>query len=220
GLPGLPSKEEAKALFGTGVFDCVMAREPWRGEKDPRAAFAPFAQAARELLADHNDNGTVITLQSPPGAGQRLSVFIEIEDANLAAQLAAAEDAFFAGDGASREAAPWAWTAEDLVAAFAAAGFVPVVTDIEHREERIVGEADLAHWFDRAKSPWGKFIGAHVGEAAFAEMKARISAQAKTGPLVWRWKSVLVKASVAAPLAGKQKGPERGAATEPLPSSC
>ncbi|MDR1230607.1 MAG: recombinase RarA, partial [Spirochaetaceae bacterium] len=192
GLPGLPSKEQAKALFGTGVFDYIMAREPWRGEKDPRAAFALFAKAARELLADNSNNGAVITLQSPPGAGQRLSAFIE--DADLASQLAAAEDAFFAED-----TAPWAWTAEDLAAAFTAAGFSPAVTDIEHREERIIGEADLAHWFDGEKSPWGKFIGEKVGETAFAEMKARIGAQSKTGPLVWRWKSVLfqAKASVA-----------------------
>jgi hypothetical protein len=85
---------------------------------------------------------------------------------------------------------------ETITSAFFTAGFSLAVTDIEHREERIVGETDLAHWFDRAKSPWGKFIGEKVGEAAFAEMKARISAQSKTGPLVWRWKSVLVKASV------------------------
>jgi putative ATPase len=189
-LPGLPSKPEAQTLFGTGVFDYIIAREPWRGEKDPRAAFARFAQAARGLLAE---GGTVCTLQSPPESGQRLSAFIPIEQDALSARLAAAEDAFF-GDPAQ----PWSWTTEDMTAAFAAAGFSTAVTDIAHREERIVGAADLAHWFDPEKSPWGKFIFARMGATDFVEAKTQIGSQTKTGPLVWRWRSILVKAAVAA----------------------
>ena len=185
----LPSKEEAKTLFGSGVFDRIIAREPWRGEKDPCAAFARFAEAARELLAD---GGAVITLQSPPGMGQRLSAFIG--DEALAARLAAAEDAFFKGNGP--DASRWSWTAEDIAAAFAAAGFSADVTIVERREERIIGENDLAHWFDPEKSPWGTFISEKLGEADFADVKAHIGGQAKSGPLEWRWRSVLVKAAV------------------------
>jgi putative ATPase len=185
-LPGLPSKIEAQTLFGTGVFDYIIVREPWRGEKDPRAAFARFAQAARDLLAA---GGAVCTLQSPPESGQRLSAFIPVEQDALSARLAAAEDAFF-GDPAQ----PWSWTTEDVTAAFAAAGFSTTVTDIAHREERIVGAADLAHWFDHEKSPWGKFIFEKIGENDFTETKNQIGSQTKTGPLVWQWRSVLVKA--------------------------
>ena len=190
----LPSKQEAKTLFGTSAFDRIIAREPWRGEKDPYAAFARFTKAARELLAD---GGAVVTLQSPPGMGQRLSAFVG--DEALAARLAAAEDAFFKRDGATRDtpASRWSWTAEDVVAAFSAAGFsvdaTADVTIIERREERIIGESDLAHWFDREKSPWGTFIGEKLGEADFAEVKARIERQAKSGPLEWRWRSVVIK---------------------------
>ena len=185
----LPSKEEAKTLFGTGVFDRIIAREPWRGEKDPRAAFARFAEAARELLAD---GGAVVTLQSPPHAGQRLSAFIG--DEALAARLAAAEDAFFKGEGATPDASRWSWTAEDIAAAFSAAGFSAAVTVVERHEERIIGESDLAHWFDPEKSPWGMFISKTLGEADFADVKARIGGRAKSGPLDWRWRSALVKA--------------------------
>jgi putative ATPase len=204
----LPSKEEAKTLFGTGVFDHILAREPWRGDKDPRTAFARFAEGARELLAD---GGSVVVLQSPPGMGQRLSAFIG--DEGLAARLAAAENAFFKGkdppcpgegapsleDNVPPDVSRWSWTAEDVAAAFAAAGFSPTATVIDHREERIIGETDLAHWFDPAKSPWGTFIHETLGEADFADVKARISGQAQSGPLAWRWRSVLVKATVSLP---------------------
>jgi putative ATPase len=200
GLPSiaLPTKEEAKTLFDTGVFDHIIAREPWRGEKDPYAAFTRFAQAARELLAD---GGSVVTLQSPPYMGQRLSAFVG--DEALAARLAAAEDTFFGPvslRAATEERASgtrWSWTAEDVAAAFAAAGFSAeaTVTIIDHREERIIGENDLAHWFDPEKSPWGTFIRETLGAADFADVKVHIGGRAKSGPLEWRWRSVLVKAT-------------------------
>jgi putative ATPase len=216
GLPSvlpsiLPSIEEAKALFGSGIFDHIIAREPWRGEKDPYTAFARFAQAARELLAD---GGSAVILQSPPAMGQRLSAFIG--DEGLAARLAAAEDQFFARSGANSggdknggannggaDASPWSWTAEDVQAAFSAAGFfaeaMVTITTIERREERIVGESDLAHWFDREKSPWGKFISEKLGTADFLEARKRIGEKAKTGPLTWQWRSVLLKAALVKP---------------------
>jgi putative ATPase len=200
GLPSiLPSIEEAKALFGSGVFDHILAREPWRGEKDPYAAFTRFALAARALITD---GGSAVILQSPPAMGQRLSAFVGDGDEGLAKRLAAAEDMFFARGGdndGGADASPWSWTADDVKAAFSAAGFFAevTVTILERREERIIGESDLAHWFDREKSPWGKFISEKLGTADFLEAQKRIGEKAKTGPLVWQWRSVLLKAALA-----------------------
>jgi putative ATPase len=193
-LSGLPSKEDAAALFGTGAFDYLLAREPWRGEQAPRAAFARFAEGARALLAQ---GGAALTLQSPPCMGQRLSAFIT--DAVLAGTLIPAENAFFTGEPAGTAAdapndAPWAWTAHDLTAAFSAAGFAVETALIGHAEERLIGAGDLSLWFDGEKSPWGRYMQARLDAADFTHIKACLGERAKTGPLLWQWQSVMVKA--------------------------
>jgi hypothetical protein len=127
--------------------------------------------------------------------GQRLSAFIT--DAALAATLAAAENGFFAGEPpspAETQDAPLSWSAQDLSAAFGAAGFAVETAAIEHTEERVIGASDLSLWFDGGKSPWGRYMQAQLGNDDFTRIKACLGERAQTGPLLWQWQSVLVKA--------------------------
>ncbi|MDR2181345.1 MAG: AAA family ATPase, partial [Treponema sp.] len=207
--PALPDPEEARALFGTPVFDHLAAREPWRrgfGGADPEKAFAAWARAAAALL----DGGALCLIASPPPLGQRVSALLagaetpagrqaehsgmagktgEISAAaeRLFARLREAEEAFFTEKGAS-----WSWTAETLGAAFEKAGFSVQIDTLERREERLVTEKDAAVWFDREKSPWGKAIGAALGGPDAEQLRRLLGVRLQQGPVTWQWRSLLL----------------------------
>jgi putative ATPase len=197
---GLPLPREALSAFGSAEFDHIAAREPWRrmgaalmpGEE----TFSAFAEKARDLLAK---TGDIILLQSPPALGERISRLLDeflssgfpgIPD-SLSALLKKAEDVFFTQKG--KEAGRWVWDGELLQNCFIKTGFTVTVSEIEQKEERLLGEKDLLAWFDKEKSSWGKFMFANLGEKDFFEIKNILSARIKEGPLTWRWKSLLLK---------------------------
>jgi putative ATPase len=198
---GLPTPEEAKEWFDCSRFDCILAREPWRtpswtpshGGENGAPLFADFAAAARALLAE---GGIVVTLQSPPALGQRLSAFLDADAGALREQLLEAEEAFFSSatsSASSTDRARWTWTALTLEAAFSGTGFSVTQTVLERTEARVISAGDIAGWFDAEKSPWGAFIHARLGETAFNAVRARITEKAKDGPLTWKWKTILLK---------------------------
>jgi putative ATPase len=112
--------------------------------------------------------------------------------AGLFAELAAAEDAFFAALDDER----LTWTAETLEACFTGAGFSVNLAVIEQREERLLTGRDIEAWFDAEKSSWGTFIAKAIGEKGFAEAKRLLAERARQGPLEWRWQSLLMDARV------------------------
>ncbi len=203
-----PSAEEAERLFGTTVFDLILAREPWKrglGAATPEAAFRGFAEGARRLLAR---GGAVIVLQSPPRLGQRVSDVLEREcgaDGELAAVLRAAEERFFTGSLPARagtedgRAASWAWEPDEIERAFTAAGFATATVAREEREDRLVSGREIAAWFDPEKSSWGEAAFAALGAEAFAACRDLLAARAERGPIPWRWTAVLVEARLPLP---------------------
>jgi putative ATPase len=187
----LPGPEEARELFDTPEFDKILCREIWRrgfgGETSARA-FAGFAEKCHALLGP---GGRAVILQSPPRLGQRLSALaagLSPDAAGAAEKLAAAENAFYAED------AWWSWKETDLAAAFSAAGFTAAVETVDQSEERLLSDRDLAAWFDRGRSSWGKFTGALLGTNDFSALYEMLSARAKQGPVSWRWQSLLLTA--------------------------
>jgi putative ATPase len=182
----LPAPEEAERLFGCAVYDRIFAREPWRRIRRGSSAeelFREFAGRAFPLLAE---GGSVVTLQSPPRLGERISRFVT--DGELAEKLREAEEDFFSGEGAlfRDSGAP--------EAAFREAGFEPVCELIEQKEERLISTADLDLWFDSGQSRWGGFVRERLGDGDFGLLENTMRELVKQGPLTWKWKSLLIRA--------------------------
>jgi putative ATPase len=193
GAGKLPRPEEAEAWFSSPVFDHILIREPWkRGFPDSaggvESAFGSYARALRELLAP---GGDLALLKSPPVLGERISrIIAEGDGGALAAKLRDAEDAFFRTlDGLT-------WTGETLERAFSEAGFTAALTTLDQQEERLLTERDLAVWFDREKSRWGESMASFLGEGDFFLLRDLLRERARQGPVLWRWKSLLLRATV------------------------
>jgi putative ATPase len=187
----LPSPGEAEAFFGCGEFDCIAAREPWRRAGQGRETFAAFAAAAAELLVS---GGCVSLLQSPPRLGGRISRILDTPAGSekLNTALQEAEEAFFAGTGG--DASRWNWDGKTLEESFAAGGFKTSVTEIEEKEERLLGGKDVQNWFDTERSPWGAFMARSLGEENFFRIRNILEEQFRRGPVEWKWTSLLLKA--------------------------
>jgi putative ATPase len=190
--PLLPAPEEAEAWFECHTFDHILAREPWRHttvDTNPQAAFTAFAESARRLLAD---GGDISLLQSPPRMGERISRILagDGREETPIRRLAEAEEAFFA-----QETLPgrWTWDAETLERSFTAAGFETTLTVLDQSEERLITERDIANWFEKDRSSWGGFIHKTLGAEDFFALRDMLLRRAKQGPLLWKWRSLLLK---------------------------
>ncbi|GHU78553.1 ATPase AAA [Spirochaetia bacterium] len=206
----LPEPKEAEEWFGTPLFDHIFAREPWRkllkaAGAVPAEVFKNFAEKARQLLAP---DGDMVLLQSPPPLGERISRILGSggdvsgkagsgkTDGDLVEKLQKAEESFFAEKDMTAKGGLWAWDSDTLKAAFEGAGFTVTLTIIDQKEERLITERDLAAWFDQENSRWGAFIGKKLGKKDFARAEELLRDRIKQGPVVWMWKSVVLKAIV------------------------
>jgi putative ATPase len=194
GLPssGLPSPAQADSWFGCSVFDGIVFREPWRRGfrgRDPAAVFSETAAGAAALL---EKGGALVILASPPGLGQRLSG-LPGGPAGLPEKLREAfreaEERFFSRSGPENRPV---WTPEPLENAVTAAGFSVSKELFDREEERLVLAADITRWFDTEKSSWGAAMAESLGEANLAAVKTTLLEA--TGPITWKWKSLLLKA--------------------------
>jgi putative ATPase len=187
----LPGPAEAAEWFSTDKFEHILIRSP-RLAGDPGG----IAAAAKPLLAP---GGGLVLLSSPPRLGERISRLLREECAappDLAGALGRAEDAFFAAAANTEEGAFLAWDGESLQAAFEAQGFSVTRDCLDQREERLVGEKDLSAWFDPARSRWGAFMSKNLDPSGFAAAGELLRGRIPKGPLVWRWKSVLLLAKL------------------------
>jgi putative ATPase len=199
----LPSAEQAAEWFSSPQFDRILIREPWkRGfRRGGGEAFSRLAARSKPLLAK---GGLLALLCSPPRLGERVSRIL-LEECGAAAALAdgmrRAEDVFFsaagigdAENGGARTADSWTWDGDSLVKAFEEQGFSVQLEILEQREERLVTERDLAAWFDREHSPWGAAISKNMEPDDFSEAGELMRRRIERGPLLWKWKSVLLRA--------------------------
>ncbi|MDR1030927.1 MAG: AAA family ATPase [Treponema sp.] len=189
----LPSPEAGEALFSCASFDHILARKPWRKGAGAEV-FRGFAEGARLLLVP---GGDLVILQSPPLLGERISRIVqEAGDEALGAKLEAAEAAFFAyrDEAGDIGSARWTWDGDTLEHAFRDAGFKTSLCVVDQQEDRLLTARDLSLWFDTEKSPWGAFIARALGDATFARLRETLHDQISRGPLVWRWKSLLLTA--------------------------
>ncbi|MDR2344336.1 MAG: AAA family ATPase [Spirochaetaceae bacterium] len=195
---GVPPPGEAEACFGCAAFDCVLAREPWRGSKVSVASIGDFAVSAARLLAL---NGRLVFLASPPVMGERLSRIVEAEatagllraEAALISAFKKAEDEFFSTPADSGGTESLLWDEETLKAGFSGAGFELKISIFDQKEERLISERDISAWFNREKSSWGGAIHASLGEKGFETLKNLLRGRSKQGAVLWKWKGLLCR---------------------------
>jgi putative ATPase len=189
----LPTPQQAAEWFDSSVFDFILIREPWRrgfSAGSPEAEFSSLAKTAKALLAPE---GRIILLCSPPVMGQRISYFIMEEDKLLAERLAKAEDAFFTAQ--KDKISAWNWDAANLSASFEENGFKVTINVLEQKEERLIGPKDINAWFDKTNSRWGAFMGKNLDTADFSRAEELLTKRIQSGPMPWKWKSLLLTMS-------------------------
>jgi putative ATPase len=183
---------DSAALFSTPEFDFLLIRELYRKgfgkNAAPRRAFAALGRRAAGLLAK---GGALVLLASPPSLGERISRLLETAPGLSETALASfrqAETAFFSGENGRT------WEPDELLEELEQAGFVVEADFLDQKEERLISAKDLAAWFDTEKSSWGSFMRSALGENAFPLIREALESRTQEGPLVWQWKSVLVRA--------------------------
>ncbi|MFQ3547681.1 MAG: AAA family ATPase, partial [Termitinemataceae bacterium] len=207
----LPSPEESAELLETSQFEYILGRDLFRRPLPGTSAgdrFRDFATRAHRLLGA---GGTLALIASPPRQGQKIAELItryqdRLEGAPSALQMStelpsggsvkellkALEDA----EGHFWNNYPAAWEPEDLVAALEAAGLRCTTELFERMEERLISENDIRAWFDPEKSSWGTSMAAALGPKGLEQVRNLMSILARQGPLVWKWKAMLVHGTV------------------------
>jgi len=222
-FPGLlPSPEEAAKWFSSPAFDRILVREPWRksraagsaasagGAGSAEEAFSALAEQAAALLAP---GGALALLFSPPILGQRVSGIIagECGEPGLAERVRAAEGAFFSGAGFQ------GWDAGALRGALEARGLAAEARLLDQAEGRLIGQRDVAAWFDREGSRWGAFMGKALDPGDFSRAEEALRARIEAGPVPWKWKSILLSAK--APAARASAAPPEAPAPRDAPAA-
>jgi putative ATPase len=187
----MPSPEQTGEWFSSPQFDRILMREPFRKgfTGEPKDAFSRLAASALSLLAP---GGNLILLCSPPVLGGKISRLMVDECGgaeDVAAKIGAAEEEFFS------QAAAWNWSGDTLAAAFSSAGFTVQTETLDQSEERLIGAKDIDAWFDKENSRWGSFMFKTLGAEIFLQAEETLRRRIQEGPLVWKWKSLLLKAA-------------------------
>jgi putative ATPase len=190
----LPDPKEYEEWFECSQFDHILIRAV-RLNTNPNL----LAARAKTLLAK---NGNVVLLCSPPRLGERLSRILlqECDQSALSSALEQAEGAFFKNSAEPQprpkvEDSPLAlWEAEDFTAAFEEQGFNVSLQTIDQKEERLISEKDISVWFNAEQSRWGSFMAKNLKNDDFTAIEEALRARTGKGPLLWKWKSICLKA--------------------------
>jgi putative ATPase len=179
----LPQAKECDENFGCSQFDRILLRAPRL-----TVELSAIASAVKPLLAK---DGFLVLLTSPPVLGERLSRILSEEcgEKELAASLRQAEDAFFQ----NTQGAEFFDTGE-LETAFKENGFTIKLETLDRHEERLITEKDLSAWFDTGQSRWGSFMAKTLKNDEFQAIEQALRLRTAKDPILWRWKSVLLKA--------------------------
>jgi len=179
----LPAPDKCQEWFSCSQFDHILFRAV-RLNAEPEK----LAAAAKPLLAK---NGRLVLLFSPPRLGERISRILaqECSENELASKLEQAEDAFF-----QNTTGAGLWDEGEFAAAFEKQGFTIELQTIDQKEERLISEKDLASWFNAEQSRWGSFMAKNLEKRDFSAIEDALRLRIGKGPVLWRWKSVCLRA--------------------------
>jgi putative ATPase len=177
----LPSVEQSRQWFSCSEFDHIMLRLN-------RLNFEPekLSSLSKALLTD---NGGLVLLFSPPRLGERLSRILaeECGQSGLSAVLEKEEEAFL-----KNLKSGGFWDTADIEEVFKNEGFSVKLQIIDQKEDRLITEKDISSWFDSGQSRWGSFMSQNLKKDDYFEIEQVIRQRIGKGPLLWRWKSVLL----------------------------
>jgi putative ATPase len=177
----IPSPKECDEWFSCHEFEHILIRAV-RLTVNPKI----LASRAKAILAK---KGCTVLLCSPPRLGERLSRVLlqECGQKALSSALGQAENSFF------KESSDL-WEAEDFTAAFEEQGFSVSLETIDQKEERLITEKDISVWFNTEQSRWGSFMAKTLKNDDFKAIEDALRARTSKGPLLWKWKSICLKA--------------------------
>jgi putative ATPase len=177
----IPNPKECDEWFSCHEFEHILIRAV-RLTVNPKI----LASRAKAILAK---KGCTVLLCSPPRLGERLSRILlhECGQKELSSALEQAENSFF------KESADL-WEAEDFTAAFEEQGFSVSLETIDQKEERLITEKDISVWFNAEQSRWGSFMAKTLKNDDFKAIEDALRARTSKGPLLWKWKSICLKA--------------------------
>ncbi len=179
-LEALPALVAAQGQ-GEVRFDVAVGR-------NALARRADWAVAARAVAALLRPGGRLVLAEAVPRHGQRLYRLVDLAglDPDLAARLAAAEEAIYAdpSDPLVR------WDAADLAGALEAAGWRSVRADLSrHTSAQRIGGEMLARWFDPARAGarpgYAARLGEHLTTAEVAAVRRLFEAQLRDATVSW-----------------------------------
>jgi hypothetical protein len=82
-----------------------------------------------------------------------------------------------------------------LAGASSSGAFTVQTETMEQSEERLIRVKDITAWFDKENSRWGSFMFKTLGAEVFVQAEEALRRRIQEGPLVWKWKSLLLKAA-------------------------
>jgi len=179
----LPDEQQSEEWFSCSQFDHILLRSA-------RLSAAPgiLADKAYPLLTK---GGNMVLLSSPPCLGERISRVLadECERQDLASLLEHAEKTFF-----EETTRAGFWDSSELETAFEKKNFSVKLKTIEQKEERLITEKDIASWFNIDQSRWGSFMVKTLEKSVFPKIEEALLLRIAKGPVLWRWKSILLTA--------------------------
>jgi len=189
----LPSKEQCTQWFSCSQFDHILIRA-----QRLQADASSLAQRAKSLLSK---NGNLVLFFPPVRLGERLSRILSFECAqgDLASKLEKAELSFFNDFGSDKTQVSLIWNESEIISAFEENGFSVTCRTIDQQEERLITEKDVLAWFNTEQSRWGSFMSTALSNGDFNAIEEAIRLRIAKGPILWRWKSVCLKASINIP---------------------
>jgi len=179
----LPDEQQSEEWFSCSQFDHILLRSARL-----TAAPAILADKSYPLLVK---GGNLTLLSSPPCFGERISHILadECERRELAGLLEQAEKTFF-----EKTTGAGLWDSAELETAFTEKNFSVKLQTIEQKEERLITEKDIASWFNTDQSRWGSFMAKNLEKTVFFKIEEALLQRITKGPVLWRWKSVLLTA--------------------------
>ncbi|MCL1959774.1 MAG: AAA family ATPase [Spirochaetes bacterium] len=179
----LPDEKQSEEWFSCSQFDHILLRS---------ARFAaPSVILADKAYSLLTKGGNLVLLFSPPRLGERISRILadECERQDLASLLEQAEKIFF-----ENTTGAGLWDSAEIETAFAEKKFSVKLQTIEQKEERLITEKDIASWFNTDQSRWGSFMVKNLEKSVFSKIEEAVFLRIAKGPVLWRWKSILLTA--------------------------
>jgi len=186
----LPDAKQCEEWFSCAKFDHILIRSVRLN-----ADLDKLSSASKTLLADKKS--ALVLLCSPVILGQRISHILRdecLDKSDVVSELEKAEELFFQNIKTKSSSAFGFFDESDMINVFEKNGFMVESEIIDQKEERLITEKDINSWFDAQNSRWGSFMAENLKKDDFSKIEEILRIRINKGPILWKWKSVCIKA--------------------------